>query len=388
MAARFTTLVVLLLCVELLDELVSGVPSVGAPSIRETFGIGYGSTLGTLFVVPGAVALVVEPVLFVLADRYPRRWFVCGGLGAMALASAAAALAPSAATLSVAIAASWVGSGSGVALSQATLADTDPANRERLLARWGLFGELGDLAAPALLAGLAALGLGWRAAFGIGAALTLAAAVALWTRPFPERETDDTLEEVGLWTGLREALKHRRLLLWLGAAALCDLLDEVLVVFAALFLDDRLGFDEASRSLVIAAGVVGAIVGALLTDRLLRRTPPLRLLAATSALSVVAYLGWLAAPTVWASALAFGFVGATVAPMYPIASAQAYATLPGRSGTVHAAGHVYTPLTLALPFALGALADATNVRWALLVLLAQPVGLGLLALFARAPRDA
>ena len=37
-----------------------------------------------MFVVPGLIGLVCEPVIFLLADRYPRAWFVRAGVGAMA----------------------------------------------------------------------------------------------------------------------------------------------------------------------------------------------------------------------------------------------------------------------------------------------------------------
>jgi hypothetical protein len=75
-------------------------------------------------------------------------------------------------------------------------------------------------------------------------------------------------------------------------------------------------------------------------------------------------------------------VGATAVPLYPLAAAQAYAALPGRSGAVLAAGHLFTPLALALPFALGLAADRWGIVAALALLVAQPIGLGLLALAA------
>jgi fucose permease len=274
-----------------------------------------------------------------------------------------------------------------------------------VLTRWALFGEVGDLLAPILMAALAALALGWRVAYCLVGAVVFFWALLLSYRAFPAAanhdtesaaqrdgegagtdasharkgdETDDETEP-GVFSALGAAMGNRNLLRWLGATALCDLLDELLVVFAALHLRDHLHAGPIARSVVIGAGVVGAIAGVLLADRLLTRMAPLRLLLASCVACTGSYVAWLCAPTVWASALLFFLVGMTAAPMYPIASAQAYAALPGRSGTVNAAGHVFTPLSLGVPWVLGAVADHSSVGAALLILLLQPLGLGVIA---------
>lgn len=204
-------------------------------------------------------------------------------------------------------------------------------------------------------------------------------ALALCRQPFPEHAADEEDEEPGVFVALREALRNRRLLSWLGATALCDLLDEIVVVFAALHLRDHLDAGPIARSLVVGAGVAGAIVGVLLADRLLKTVDALRLLFWSSVACALSYVAWLWAPSVELSAVLFFLVGVTAAPMYPIASAQAYAALPGRSGTVNAAGHVFTPFVLAVPWLLGAVADRVGVHVALGLLLLQPVALAVLS---------
>ncbi len=404
-------LALLLLGVELCDELYSGVPSVGSADIQETFGASYALTSSALLLVPSAVALLVEPVLFVLADRYPRRWFVCGGLLAMALAAFAAAAAPNVVVLTAALSVAFLGSGCGVALSQATLVDAAPHDRERALTRWALLGELGDLLAPGLMATVAVLGMTWRSAYVVVGALVLTWAILLAREPFPddrargaasrrsdddehahahahehehehEREHEEEEEDgddVGVVAALGVALQNRRLLFWLGATALCDLLDEIVVVFAALYLRDHLGAGPVARSVVIGMGVAGAVLGVVATERLLAHVAPLRLLLVASLACGLTYGLWLLVPHLGASAALFFLVGATAAPLYPIASAEAYAALPGRSGTVNAAGHLFTPLLMAAPWLLGVLADHLDVRVALAVLLVQPLGLALAA---------
>lgn len=368
---------VALLGVGLLDELASGVPTVSFVQIAESLHLGSAGLAGALLFVPGMLAMLVEPWLFVLADRHPRKAFVAGGLFAMGLGIAMAGLARSPWALMAAITLAWIGSGASVALGQATLADARPDDRERALTRWSVAGELGDLGAPLLLALCAATGLGWRSASAAVGASLVAWALWLATRRFPSRSATTETDE-GTWKGLREALRHRGLMGWLAAAALCELLDEIVVVIASLHLRAR-GLSGVDSSLVIGAGVLGAIVGAAVTERLLGRARPMRLLLVSSIGCALAFAGWIVAPDGWSSGALFALVGATAAPMYPLVFARAYAALPERSGTVHAAAHAFTPLMLAIPLLLGWVADAWGTQWALLALLAQPIALALIA---------
>ncbi len=375
-ARRLAVLVALLLGVEALDELYSGVPSVGSADIQADFVASYTLTAGALLFIPGVVALIIEPILFVLADRYPRKWFVCGGLFGMGVAGLAAAAAPNVYVLSLAIAVAWVGSGSGVALAQATLVDARPNDPERALARWALLGEVGDLAAPALMAGVAVVGMTWRAAYVVVSVAVLLWAVALLRAEFPTSSADDDEEdEPSVLNALRTAVGNRTLVAWLGAAALCDLLDEIVVVFATLHLRENLAAGSVARSVVIGAAIAGAIVGVIATEWLLLRVKPIRLLLIASVGCAISYAAWIACEDIWLSGALFFVVGVTAAPMYPIVIARAYAALPGRSGTVNAAGHLYTPLILGLPWVLGLVADHIGLRVTLAILLIQPIGL-------------
>jgi hypothetical protein len=73
-------------------------------------------------------------------------------------------------------------------------------------------------------------------------------------------------------------------------------------------------------------------------------------------------------------------VGATASPLYPLASAQAYARRPGRASVVIVASNLFAPLSLALPWLLGVVADHTSVTTALWILIAQPIGIVALAI--------
>jgi predicted MFS family arabinose efflux permease len=373
----------------LLDELASGAPTIGAPDIERGFGLTHSSITLVIFVIPAIVGLVVEPVVFLASDRYPRRWFVIGGLGAMAAASFVAALAPNAATLAVAIAVWYIAAGASVSLSQATLVDRDPEHRARTMTRWTLFAAVGDLVAPLALGGLAALGLSWRANFTlVGSALAVWCVAVAGCR-FPETHVavDDEPEKPPLWRALLDAMRDRVLVLWLLGLALCDLLDEILVVFASLHVRIELGAGPGWQSAILAGLVVGSIAGLSVLDRLLMRFTDQTLLIACGVACAVTYAGWLAAPSLLWSAILIVPVGATSSTLYPLAAARAYARCPGRSGVVLAGNHLFTPIGLALPWLLGVVADRAGTMVALALLIVQPIGLAILAQVSRGGRD-
>jgi predicted MFS family arabinose efflux permease len=385
-ARRMGLLIPLLLGMPFLDELGSGIPGVAAPDIQTAFGVSYGMAAGWLQMAFGLLAIVVEPPVFLLADRYPRRRFVCGGLVVLGLLTLAGGLVPSFWLLFVVLLLWGPASGTAVSLAQATLVDALPEARERAMARWTLLGELGDLGTPLLFLLLAWVGLGWRAAFlamGVG---MLGYVLPLWRQRFPDDDRGDSEPEdhVPLREALLSALRSRRLLFWLIAAQLCVLLDEIFVAFGALYLRDHLGAGVEERSLVLGACMLGGIPGLVLAERLLRSVRPVPLLAGTAGVGVVVYFAWMAAPSLWVSALAMFAVGATAATHYPLAQAQAYRALPGRSGTVVAVSTLISPLGVAAPFLIGLVADGVGLTAALAVLALQPLGLLAMSVWALA----
>jgi MFS transporter, FSR family, fosmidomycin resistance protein len=362
------------------EELSAGVGTVSAPDLEHTFGISHAFVTSVLFLVPGVIGLVVEPYLFVLADRHPKRWFIRLGTAGMALGALGAALAPGPLALGFSLALLYVSIGVASGLAQAALVDRDPDQRARTIARFTLLSLAGDLGAPALLAGLAVLGASWRAAYVIVAALLAAWSLALAAVPLPDAPTSDVSEpDVGVLATLRDAIADRRLVLWLFAMALCDLLDEIFVVLAAIHIRGDLGGGPLAASAAVTAFVAGGGIGLVLLDRLLSSRDEHTVLVRCAPLCAVAYLGWLAAPNALASILLAIPVGITAAPLYPLASSHAYATRPAKAATVLAASHLFTPLGLAMPFALGVVADHFGTYAALATLAIQPFGLWILA---------
>ncbi|HUQ08287.1 MAG TPA: MFS transporter [Kofleriaceae bacterium] len=377
---------------ELLDELYSGVFSVGAAAIQESFSVSHQGLVGALLLAPGLAGIAFEPVIFLLADRYSRRLFVAGGLAVMGLASAACALAPSSLMFTVAVSVSAVANSCGVELAQATLADAHAHDRARALARWTFFGAIGDVAAPVMVAGLALLGFGWRGGFAVMAVVLVAWSVLLARAPFPapsaggcddgDDDGDDGDEDgpaLSLWASMRTAVANRRLLGWLLATSLCDWLDEILVVLASVHLREHMGAGAIERSLIIGAYVCGSLVGLAGLERALVRFAAHRIVVVCAAACAVLFALWLVAPTLWLSGALLALVGVAAAPLYPLTMAQSYAALPGRSGAVHAAARVLTPLSLGAPWLLAWIADHAGTGAALATILVGPITITALA---------
>jgi MFS family permease len=374
----------LLFAVTAFDELAAGIPSTGAPDIERDLTTTHAGLAMVLLVVPGIVSLIVEPIIFLLADRYPRGWFIRGGMAGMAVAAVIAAMAPNAIVLSIALSLFFFTTGTATSLAQATLVDRSP-EPGRTMARWTLVSTVGDLGAPVLFALLAVVDRGWRSAFAVVAGVLIAATIGLCSVDIPGDGSGD--DESPLWNTLWSALRDRKLVAWLFGMALCDLLDEILIVFASLHVSSDLDGGPFLISAVVGALVAGSAIGLVMVDRLLKRRAELSVLAASAIACVASYALWLLAPTPWLAVVLMVPVGMTSAPLYPLSAAQAYAMRPEQSGAVLAAGHVFTPFGLALPWLLGLAADHWGTRVALALLAIEPIGVAILALAARPHRD-
>ncbi|HTK06912.1 MAG TPA: hypothetical protein VL485_07080, partial [Ktedonobacteraceae bacterium] len=68
----------ILLSYGLFDEIVSGLPVVGLPLLRDHLGLNY-QQIGLLFAVGSCSAMVLEPIINVLSDHHAKRWWILGG---------------------------------------------------------------------------------------------------------------------------------------------------------------------------------------------------------------------------------------------------------------------------------------------------------------------
>lgn len=381
--------------VDFIDELGSGIPIADTPAIRTELSLSYGEVSWFLLVVPLLAAMVLEPPLMLLSDRWSRRAMVTVGLAAMAVALSLAAWTASPWAFAGALALWASAGGLGVGVAQAALMAAYPDQREKMMTRWTLMGALGDAATPLLVAAVGLLGGNWRLALWVAAALHMLTAVMLGLGPFPpprDPVEPDPVEpdpaesdERSLWKRLGAGLRNRALLVWLGASATCMLLDEIFVAFGTLFMRDELGGSLVQQSAMVFADALGCTLGLLLTDRLLARVSPRRLLIGAGTACALTYVAWLFTPWPTLSIALVFFVGLFCAPLYPLTQARAYACCPRHPGLVRAVDTIYAPLSVLAPLALGYLADRVSLVAALAVLLLQPL---LVATVATLSRDA
>jgi MFS transporter, FSR family, fosmidomycin resistance protein len=408
---------VLLSCVALMDELWSGVAVVAAPDVEREQGVGHGAYALLVFALPLLGAAVLEAGLALLSDRWARRRVAGLGLLVTAGALAACAFVPGRAALVVGLAVAGGASGIACAAGQAELVSGAPGAGERAMARWVLFGAVGDMLTPLLAALVLGLGGGYRAVFGLVALSALALAVLLGSSatngcrslerassakggrpreapssgeaPSPGAAPAATpsgqeLVEASLIEGLRAGVRNRALWLWLLGAAMCTFLDEIVVALGALHAERDLGASAAASAACVTGTSIGMAVGAALTERSLLRFDAARVSIASAAASLIALAAVVAAPSVSWLALALGLLGAAAAPQYALLQARAYAALPGRPGVVNALAQVFVVVDIVGPLALGALADSLGVGVALACLCVQPLAVLIVMLISRA----
>jgi MFS family permease len=384
---------VALVYVDFLDELGSGVLPVSASDIRDEFAVAYSGIALMLLVAPLLLSMVVEGPLLLFSDRWKRERVATACMAAMGICLLVAASASSAWMLALAFGAWGSIGGLGCGLCQGVLMDAYPDERERWMTRWTLMGELGDFVTPLLIIALTAAGLGWRAALVVAGALQLVHALVLSrVRLEPatadgdaangDDDDDDDDARGSIWENLRAALRDRELMLWLGACALCCLLDEILVAFGVLFLRDELGAGVDVQALAFLVAALCGVLGLFLTDRLLHRVDPRNVLIASSLATAVVFVLWLFARTIPASVILLGLIGLFCAPLYPICAARAYAARPGQAGLVAALDQLFVPVPVLAPLLIGFVADRFGIVFALALLLLQPVGVALAAVTA------
>jgi MFS family permease len=336
-----------------------------------------------LLVAPMLLSMVVEGPLLLISDRWKRERVATACIAAMGICMLLAASASSMWMLALAFGAWGSIGGLGCGLCQGALMDAYPDERERWMTRWTLMGAIGDAATPLLIIAVTSTGMGWRAALAIAGGLHLIHALVLSrVRLDASTASDDDDDEPrgSIWQNLRVALRDRELMLWLAACALCCLLDEILVAFGVLYLRDELGAGVEVQGLAfLGAALLGAL-GLFLTDRLLHRVDPLRLLIATSLATALVFVLWLCVRTIPASVILLGLIGLFCAPLYPICAARAYAARPGQAGLVAALDQLFAPVPLLAPLLVGFVADRSGIVIALAILLLQPVGVAVAAI--------
>jgi predicted MFS family arabinose efflux permease len=243
---------------------------------------------------------------------------------------------------------------------------------------------VGDLAAPLLVAGTAALGWSWRVPLWITTALVAAYGVVVASAPLPHPSAAAHSDEVNPRRG-RGLL--RRADVWRAGAcgAVLVALDESFIAYVIAFLRHDDGASTAVATTVSAVFVVGGLVAAAWLARASHRrvhtlrTPACVMLGATVMLAV--------APSPATVALAGFVVGAATVAFWVPFQAAVLRLVPGRAASVSAIVGSLEMIGLAVTPLIGAISDAWGLHRGLTAYACLPALLTLLVwrgAFARA----
>jgi fucose permease len=237
------------------------------------------------------------------------------------------------------------------------------------------------LVAPLAVGAGVAVGIGWRPA--VLGVIPLLLLLVVLVRRIP-RGTPALDEVVPPPRSERTVLPGAFWLVWL-VVILAVGIEFAMTAWSADLLRQRTGLSPAAASAGVTAIVGGMAVGRVAMGRLALRFPTPRLLVGAFSLTVVGWaIGWLSvAPGPALAGLAVTGLG--IAGLYPLGLALLFDEVPGRQD--QAAGVLSFGIGLAsglIPFALGALADATDT-WTAFVVVPGLAGtaLALLALRRR-----
>lgn len=369
------------LIIELFDELAYGVESAVLPALRDSLGLSY-AQMGLLLGLPTLTGAAVEFVIMLLGDTPLRKRLVLGGGFVIVLASLLLAGAQAFPAALLAFIIYFPASGAFVTLSQATLMDLNPGRQSQMMARWTLFGSIGNLAGPLIAAALFAAGLSWRWNYIYLAALALLLTLLILPRRFPAHHHTDEDEASltprdlhALLPELWRAIRNPRLMRWYILLDLSDLLLDVFLSYSALYFADAVGFNAAQVGLMMSALMAAGLAANVILIPLLERVNGRRLVRIGALGAGLAYAAWLLAPWAWAKITLAIVVRLLTLGWYEVLSGEAYASLPGRSGTVAAIGSLMGLLGGALVWFVGWFAGQAGLPSAMWLLLAGPLAL-------------
>jgi MFS transporter, FSR family, fosmidomycin resistance protein len=368
--------IITLLVVEFLDEFVFGVREAAWPLIRDDLRLTY-TQVGVILSVPALIGNLVEPFFGILGDVWRRRTLIIGGGIFFAVAALLVGLSYSFVVLLLAEILSSPSSGAFVSLSQATLMDAAPARREQNMARWTLFGSIGNAVGPVALGACALLGLSWRWLFFAACALTLPALAAVCRQPFEMHAAKTCARGATRFAdGVREALRalrRREILRWLVLLRLGDFTWDILRGFVALYFVDVVGTTEARAALAVIVWTWVGLAGDCLLLPVLERVRGLQFLRVSTSIIIVLFPVFLLADGFTTKIVLLGVLGFANAGWYAILKAHLYAELPERSGTAMTLGNIFGLAGDFIPLALGAFAERFGLQTMMWLIAAGPV---------------
>ena len=367
----------LFLLIEFFDELNYGVGNAALPAIRNDLSLTY-IQVGLLLGLPGIINTFVEPMLMLLGDTRLRKHLMLSGGLTIILSLVAIAGTHSYLLVLVAMVVAFPASGAFVSLSQATLMDLNPGREPQMMARWTASGAVANLLGPLILAAGFALGFGWRWAYFAMAGLCLVLVVLTWFRKIPLHPAVAPAALAdhhgpNLPKGLWDALRNPALMGRFALLQLSDLLLDVLTGYLPLYFTDVAGFSLAQAGLMMSVLMGAGLVSNILLIPILERFPGRQVVRLSAGLAGGLYAAWLLAPWLWAKVALIIVIKLVTMGWYEVLQGEAFAAIPGHSGTVMAINSVFGLLGGGIAFMIGWVAAKAGLPAAMWILLVGPV---------------
>jgi len=371
---------IIFLLIVFYDEFVYAVGYTALPVLRADLKLSY-TQVGLLMGLPTVINTFIEPVLMLLGDTSLRKRLILSGGVGMSLTALMIAGVRSFPVLLLAEILSYPSSGAFVTLSQASLMDTNHGREGKMMARWAISGSLANLIAPLIMAGGFALGWGWRWAyvslFIWGVLLTL----SLVKRRLPSQRvhSDSSPKEIllELLQGLWETVQNPKFMRWVILLELADLMMDVFTGFAALYFADVTGLSSTQVALVLSLMMLAGLTADLLLLPLLEKFNGRWIVRISAAMVIPLYAAFLLAPWPLIKVGLVVLIKLSTLGWYAVMEGEAFASVPGRSGTVSAIGSLSGLLMGGLIAALGWIAESVSLQLTMWLLLAGPVALAL-----------
>lgn len=372
-------LVRLMLAARFLDEWWGGLIFVLMPIIRDDLGLSYAqvSVLLASFVWAGWVA---DPAAGLIGDVWPRGPVIAASAGLMAIVLLVLTGSASFEMMLVICVAYSLLSTPIATIADAVLVDGHPGAEGRIVARQTFFDTVGALLAPLTATVLAALGLTWPLAFGVGAVMFLGYGLLLWRTRFPSNGlVHDAPEAAGgslglgaMWRNLKTVSTLPDVWRWLFFLAFGDFLSDIFRGFMPLFLADAVGLDAAWVGVFMAVDLaVGLAVLGLLEPVLARWGEDRTLRLGVVGAGLLFPLWVLNRDPVLALLLLIP-LAAAVSVLWPLGKTRLLAASQGRTATVTALTPLSSLPANLVPLLVGAIAEVAGLPLGVMVLAAAP----------------
>ncbi len=372
-------LVRLMLSARFLDEWWVGLIFVLMPIIRDDLGLSY-AQVSVLLASFGWAGWVADPVSGLIGDVWPRRPVIALSAGLMALVLLALTGAGSFGVMLVICVAYSLLSTPIATIADAVLVDAHPGAEGRIVARQTFFDTVGALLAPLTATVLAAVGLPWPLAFGVGAAMFLVYGLLLWRTRFPPNGLAQEAGPAGggslglgvMWRNLKTVGTLPEVWRWLFFLTFGDFMTDIAGSFMPLFLADVVGLDAAWVGIFVAVDLAVGLVVLGLLEPVLARWGEDRVLRLGVAGAGLLFPLWVLNRDPVVALLLLIPLAAAVTVLWPLGKARLLAASEGRTATVTA----LTPLTSLpaniIPLLVGGIAEAAGLQLGLMALAVAP----------------